>query len=212
MTNDIPLGDLEGYKLERRGKKGIYTASYWHGGKHHRKSLKTTNLKEAQKRLRKLAFQIEQGEYKHLDTTLTIAAMNQLYLDHLKTERRAPKTMVKYTGQLNDFGEHLAGIRVVRANQILPTHMDHYRSARREMWSPYTLYNRCVIIKQLTRWATKRGLIAINPLQDYDLPKPKRPKHACPQHDEVKCILQKVPSQYWLPVLVLACSGIDLPP
>ncbi len=134
--------------------------------------------------------------------------MVELYLEYLRTENRSRKTMLKYTMVLNDFADYLDTQGISKVRKVLPTHFDNYRTARRDQWSSYTLYNLCVVIKQLFKWAGKRELIRKNPLENYDLNKQRRVKHACPTEAEVKRILELVPAEYKLPMLVLAISGM----
>jgi integrase len=208
MTNELPGGSrVPTLKLEQRGQKQTYHASFWHQGKHHRFSLKTSNRKEAERRLLRLAARLEQGEGASTPR-LTVDEGVAKYLEYLRTAHRRPKTVTKYTTLLDNFATFLRDEHVTLLRAIRPTHLDAYRSARLECWKEYTLFNHCIIIKQLFRWLANRGLVQPNPLGQYQVEKPKRQKYPSPLHDEVRNILRLVPSHYRLPIRVLACTGM----
>lgn len=208
MNNEIPYEGFDRYRLEPRGMKRIYSVSYWHNGKHRRKSLKTTNLKVAQRRLREFAYKLEHGEYNEVSRKLTIMALHLQYLDYLRTENRSKKTIAKYTRVLRVFAEFLDSVGIVKAHQLQPTHFDSYRAAHRDDWSPYTLYNYSVVVKQAYKWAARRQLIHRNPLENYELNKRRRVQHACPNEQQIKQILEQLTAEDRLLVLVLAMTGM----
>ena len=97
----IRIGDY--ITIRPRGKKGTWTASYWQDGQHRRQSLQTRNLKIAKERARRLDLEIAEGILPSHKRKVVPISLQQAIDDHesfLKSERRRPKTIVKYKGIL----------------------------------------------------------------------------------------------------------------
>ena len=130
-----------------------------------RQSLKTRNKKVAIDRATTLAASLVNGSYHRPPPSVTIAEAVDNYLEHLKTEDRAPKTIVKYRGIFDQFMEYLRTLDVTRMLQFTATHFDKYRALRKANRHAKTVYTEGVVIKQMFRWARRRKLILENPVE-----------------------------------------------
>jgi hypothetical protein len=99
-NNDrIPVG--ERVTIYRRGRRGIWTAEFSQHDKHCRRSLRTTNKKAALRKAIQLEHELSCGMLKPPTPATTITDAIQQYIEFLKSERRAAKTVVRYRGELN---------------------------------------------------------------------------------------------------------------
>jgi hypothetical protein len=88
------------------GKKKTWSHDYWRDGQQYAQSLKTTNKKVAMQRAQKLDRELMTGAYQPPPAALTISQAIENYLDYLKTENRARKTLVKYRW----YSDHFSGL------------------------------------------------------------------------------------------------------
>jgi integrase len=72
---------------------------------------------------------------------------------------------------------------------------------------PKTVHNDVVVIKQLTNFAVRRGMIRDNPLKDLKLPQPERTPQPCWTRDEVVSILVAASDKYRTLFHFLADTG-----
>jgi len=141
-------------------------------------------------RATKLAAELLDGTLPLQQQKLSAKLAVQQFLSFLGLEKRAPKTLVKYTGVLNRWCDHLDSVGVRYIHQIQPTHFDQYRLKRSQKTkSAKTIYNESVIIKGLLRWAKRRKLIRENALADIPLQKPRHIPKAGPSLTQVNAIL-----------------------
>lgn len=210
MTHDekverTPVGDR--IVIYRRGKKGIYTASFFDGAKHNRKSLKTGNKNVAMKRALELAARLNAGDY-HTAPPVTVKDTSNAYLAYQKTEGRARRTLVRYTGELTTFAEYAAQQGVTKLSKVTMALLDGYRAERLRDHDPATVYHETMVILQLFRWAKKRQMLATNPLTDYETHKPPRKHKKALSFDQVKAILGQCSTRQGAKIATLAMTGI----
>jgi site-specific recombinase XerC len=67
------------------------------------------------------------GTYQQPPPVVSVAQAVEDYLGYLKTESRAPKTLLKYRGILTTLRDFLASQRVTRLHQFAATHFDRFR-------------------------------------------------------------------------------------
>ncbi len=183
----IPVG--EHVTIYSRGKRKIWTADFFENGRHQRQSLKTTNKKIAVHRALVLDSKLSSGTYQPPAPATMITSAKQQYIDHLRAEGRASKTIVRYQGELDALEEfcHRRGVhRLAHVNAVI---MDAYRGERRMSHHPKTVHHETMVIKQLLRWSETRGLIAQNPLRNYRVSKPISEPKPAPTQVEVQQIL-----------------------
>src|SRR5271165_2711390 len=86
------VGDI--VSIFQRNKK--WYANFQRDGKQQRISLGTTSKKEARRRAIQLEAEIIQGLYKRAPAPPALASTIEEYMQFLRTERRASKTLSKY--------------------------------------------------------------------------------------------------------------------
>jgi integrase len=199
-----PLVICEMIKLWRRGKKGIWTAEYWHNGKHHRKSLGTRNQKVAEQEATKLAARILEGTLPEaLKRYPVTQAMND-FIEQARLDGRDHKTIKKYETVFKGWIGHLSSVGVTNLQQIRPEHYEQYRRKQADAGiGGRTIHNHFLVIKQLMNWAKRHRRILDNPLHEMRLIKPKPKKKPVPTLNQVNQILNNASARD-LPVLALA--------
>ncbi len=202
----IRVGD--NVTVSRRGKRGIWTADYWHDRQHRRRSLKTTNKKFALQRATKLSAELADGSYERPLAAAPVRAAADEYVAHLETQGRAPKTIVKYRAALDNLVEFLTQHKVTTLSQMTHLLFDKFRAGRLGLLHRKTVYCESIIVKQLYKWAKRRRLIRENPLADYELEKPPREEAACPGVEQVDRILAALDDRRRAQVSMLAFTGM----
>jgi site-specific recombinase XerD len=172
-----------------RGKKKIWCADFWRDGEHRKQSLKTSNKKVAVERATTLAASLSDGSYHRPLPSVMIAETAEAYMDFLKTEDRARRTIVKYRGILNTLVDFLRELGITRMAQFTATQFDKFRAHRKQDHHVKTLYTEGVVIKQFFRWAKKRRIVLENPLDEIKLAKPKLVPKKGPSMAEIDLIL-----------------------
>src|SRR5262249_19830575 len=139
MTNDrVPIGQR--VTIFPRGKKRVWVADFWQDGQHRRMSLHTANKKIAIERAMKVEVTLADGTFRRpLPKVLIREAVDQ-YLDHLKVEGRAPKTLVKYRGILDTLSSFLTTLGVTRLLQFTAVSFDKFRAMRKPDHHDKTMY------------------------------------------------------------------------
>lgn len=202
----IKIGDR--VTIFRRGKKGTWTAEFSIDGIHKRQSLKTQNKKIATERATQLAAQVTTGQYRTPATEILIDAARDQYLDYLAAENRAPKTIVRYRGELTAFAEFCRGRRVFRLSQITPSLFDGFRKERKAGRTMKTLFHEAMVVKQWLNWCVSRQLLAESPFRNCRVREPvTEPRHA-PTLAEVLQILSLSTLRQRVMLAVLAFTGM----
>ena len=183
----IPIGNR--ITITQRGKKKIWTAEFWDDGQHRRKSLKTTNSKVATDRAMKIEIELLEGTFHKADSEIKLETAIENYLDNLKTEGRARKTIVRYRGELYALRDFQIAKKKCLLRQISPALFDQFRAIRKKDHSLKTLYHEGTVCKSFLYWCVSRELLKQNPLKDYKLAKPPlRPKPS-PHLEEILKVL-----------------------
>ena len=204
-TERIPVGDR--VTIYRRGVKGTYTADFWHSGQHVRKSLRTSNQKIAFQRATKLAAELTGGQYQAEAQTMIPSAVEK-YIAYLQIENRAPRTITRYRGELNTFANFAEAGGARKMTGVTMSLLDQYRAERAIDHEPATIYHETVIIKQLFKWARRRGLVTINPIADYELNKPPRKVKPVLTLDQVNATLRQCTVRQGRMIATLAFTGM----
>jgi integrase len=206
MSKPIRIGDR--VTIYPRGKNRIYCADFWHNDKHGRLSLKTRNRKVAEQRALKLALDLIEGTFKVAPPPMTIRDAIENYFEHLKTEDRAPKTIVRYRGELYAFRDFFELSRILRLGQITIPLFDQFRAHRKKEHGPRSMFHEAVVIKQWLKWCRVRRWLLENPLADYKLSKPKLERRGGPCLEQVNQILRKAKGPNYTLYAVLAFTGM----
>jgi integrase len=191
-----------------RGKKNIWCADFWRDGRHCRQSLKTANKKLALQRAMRLELELAAGTFQPPPPPVTVRQAVEEYLAFLETERRAPRTLVKYRGILERLVAFLDERRVTRLAQFSVSLFDGFRARRKPNHHPKTMYTEGVVVKQFCKWARSRKLLAENPVADFKLAKPPLEPREGPSLAQVERVLGALPGPERTPVAVLAFTGM----
>ena len=207
MTNNrIQIGDR--VTIFPRGKTGTYTADFWQGSEHRRKSLKTRNVKVARQRALRLELQLATGEFTSLPKPKTITEATDDYIRYLETEGRRRKTTVRYRGILKVFQQFAASADVELLQQVSPVLIDAYRAGRKKLLAPKSMRNEGVLLKSFFRWCQQRRLITENPLQHMTFPKPIPKRRGGPSLAQINRILSTAKGLRRIQFAVLAFTGM----
>jgi integrase len=198
------IGDL--VSIFKRGSN--WHANFQSNGKQQRTSLKTSSKKEARRRALLLEASLLKGEYQSADKRTELAAAVVDYLNHLKTERRAKKTISKCELTLKRL-EKLAFAHHVRTLQQVDLKLiDAYRAGRvAAKAKPKTVHNETVIIRQLINFALARNMIKADPLKGLKLKSPKPTRQPCWSRAEVEKILAAAAGFHQSALILLAETG-----
>jgi site-specific recombinase XerD len=200
-----PVGEI--VRIFRRGR--IWWANFQRGGSQHRRTLKTTNRKEARRLALLLEADLLGGRYQAKVKAATVDEAVENYLSHLRTERRASKTLTKYEAVLARLGELLRARRAASLMDLDIRAVDAYRKARVDARAaPKTIYTETVIIRQLVNFAISRGLIAEDPLRGLKITEPRPTPQPCWSPPEVERILAASPETHRAALTILADTGM----
>jgi integrase len=202
----IPVG--ERVTIYSRGKRNIWTADFFENGRHQRQSLKTTNKKIAIRRALALESKLSSGTYQPPAPATRFSAAKQQYIAHLKAEGRAPKTIVRYQGELDALERFCDQRGISRLSQVSPAIVDAYRADRRKTHHPKTVHHETMVFKQLLRWCETRRLIAENPLRNYRVSKPISQPKPAPSLLQVQQILTAATAEQRVVFGCLAFTGM----
>ena len=158
----IRIGDR--VTIFRRGKKKIWCADFWRDGQHRRQSLKTADKKVAMGRGTKLAATLVDGTYHRPVPAVTIAETTDSYIEYLKTEDRARKTISKYRGIFDALLNFLREHGVTCMGQVTATHFDKFRAYHKQDHAVKSLYTDSIVVKQLFRWLGEREFVRVHPI------------------------------------------------
>jgi integrase len=178
-----------------------WTADFWYRGRHYRKSLKTKNQKHAVAEATKLAAKLIEGSH---TGAIKRYLIEQAVLDFLETVRlnqRAKRTLAQYTRHLNLWSGHLKTLGLKHIDQVLPEHFDSFR--RSLTVSRRTVHNYFRSANALMRWAKRYRRIAENPLEEMRVPKPRPPEKPVPSMKQINSILKKARRED-LPIFAMA--------
>jgi integrase len=212
MTRDTELSDRirvgDRVTIYRRGKRGTYTAEFWHQDQHHRRSLRTINRKVAVQRAVRIDHDLAQGHYTPRPPVITLGDAVERYLRCLETEGRARKTLVRYKGELEALCAFVEGQGVTRLSGLTLALFDDFRGQRRRDHARVTMFHEGIVAKQLMKWCISRGLLSTDPLANYKLTKPRLAPKPAPTLSQVNAILGHCSPAARIRVSVLAFSGM----
>ncbi|MCA9054835.1 MAG: tyrosine-type recombinase/integrase, partial [Planctomycetaceae bacterium] len=194
--------------IYRRGR--TWWASYQLDRQQQRESLRTSNRKEARRKAQIIDVELQQGNRAAPVPQLALGTAILEYLDHLKVEGRAVKTLEKYEHVLTLMQELAFQRRLINLSQLNLRFIDHYRGFRKAFHncSPKTIHNETTIIRQMVNFALSRQLLAKDPLKGLRNPKPRPTKQPCWSPDEVEQILLAAKEPQRSIYLLLADTGM----
>ncbi|MEQ8851175.1 site-specific integrase [Gimesia sp.] len=157
-------------------RNGVWYINMQIRGKQMRKSLKTSNKKEARARALALERELLKG-----DTVKTVESEPVLITDAIealiqscKTEELRPKTISKYRQVLKDVAEFAESRNLYKLEQLDVRFVDAYRQHRKQKGAkPKTIYTEVGVIRRLLLFAKTRRMIDEDPLEGLRLTEPK---------------------------------------
>lgn len=207
MNKIIAIGDR--VKIIRRGKKKICTAEFSHEGKHCRKSLKTSNHKEAVRRATQLAAELSSGEFRKEVERISLGDAQELYLSQLAFDGSAKSTLERYRGELNTFIQYCNSKQIRNLTQIKPLHFDDFRKIRASTHALTTVYHESMVIKQFLSWCVSRHLLIDSPLKGIKIPSVKSNcRRLVPTLAQVYQILEGLSASQKIMLAILAFTGM----
>lgn len=197
----------EHVRIYQRGR--TWYANFQLDRRQRRQSLHTSSKKEARRRAIQLEAEILQGRYRTVAPPPPLKTVIEEYVEFLKTERRAPKTMTKYVKVFERVLALAEQRRVGPISGVDLKFVDAFRSQRVQAGvAPKTLFTETVIVRQVVNFALSRGHLHEDPLKGLLLKKPKSAPQPCWTAAEVEKILQASPEKDRGKFLVLADSGM----
>ncbi|MCD4728589.1 MAG: tyrosine-type recombinase/integrase, partial [Pirellulales bacterium] len=149
------------------------------------------------------------GNYEPAVKPPTVEKVIVDYRKYLRAERRSTKTLAKYDHAFKrvvDLAQRRSARSIMDINLAF---VDAFRAERvAEGAAPKTVHNDTVTIRQLTKFAVRRGLIAKDPLQGLKLAKPKPTPQPCWTRDEVQKIIAAAAEPYRSLLIVLSETGM----
>jgi len=187
----------------------VWHANFQHEGRQQRKSLKTRSKKEARRQAVRLEAGLIDGRYEQQIRAPAIQKVIHAYMSHLRTERKAKKTL----GKCELTFKRLAVLAAARkARTILDINLqfvDAYQAERVTTGAaPKTVVNETVIIRQLVNFALARSMINSDPLRNLKIKKPKRTRQPCWSFAERERILTAAKGYYRPALVLLAETGM----
>ncbi len=213
MPHDPPynqserIGDLVRIFL----KGNTWWANCQVNGRQRRRSLHTTSKKEARRRALLLEADLLRGKLPSEGHAGSVASTIEAYRSYLKSEKRAPKTLVKYNGVLNRLHKLADSLKVRTMAGIDLRFIDAYRKQRtEEEAADKTIYNETMIVRQLVNFAKSRRLLTSDPLAGLKLREPKPAPQPCWTQDEVNQILATANPAHRAAFTILADTGLRI--
>jgi integrase len=214
MTNSGKTGDPNPYEkiadrvaIFHRGD--IWYANFQQDGKQRRISLKTKSKKQARTMAIRLEADLQDGTYKRPKTAPSIKSVTDSYLQYLRTESKAPKTIQKVELVVRRALDLAERRRLHSVADIDLTFVDAYRSERvAAAAKPKTVLNETVIVRQIVNFALSRKLVDEDPLAGLKLKKPKLTEQPCWTRAEVDRILAASDGWHRDALLILAETGM----
>ena len=188
---------------------GIWYANFQHNKRQIRKSLETGNKKLARSRAARIDIELTAGLWKPAVDNVPVAKVVEAYLTMLETEARAATTLTKYRHVLGLIAGLVEERRVQDMSGLDMTFLDAYRKRRTDAGKKAkTIYNECVILRQLIHFALLRNTLASDPMKGVKMPKPKPTKQPCWIRSEVTAILAAATEQVRPALTLLAELGL----
>jgi integrase len=192
----IQIGDH--VTIRRRGKKRTWTADFTQDGAHCRQSLKTSNIKFAKERARRLDLEIAEGMFpgrRKKPVKMPLLQAIDEYELFLKSESRQPKTLVKVKGILaRKFAPFAASVGVIHLQDVTLRLIDQFRAKRSTEIGERSMHNDGSALKTFLGWCAERDLIAVNPLGTRKFRRPKQKPIGGPTLEQVNQVLANCPA------------------
>jgi len=196
--------ELVGDQVRIFQRSGQWYANFQHEGRQRRQSLHTRSKKEARRRAIRLEAGLMSGQFAGAVNVPMLATTIERYLQFLKNEGRAPKTIQKYRKVFDRLKELAGRRRITKISGVGLELIDAYKAQRVvDKAAKKTIHTELVVIRQLVNFALSRKMITVDPLTNLKLKKPKLRPQPCWSHEQMEKILAaaKEPQRSMLAVL-----------
>jgi integrase len=207
-ADSIRIGDM--VQIRPRGKRGIYTAEFFHNGHHRRRSLKTTRLDIARQRAIKLEADLAVGEYKARPRALSLVEAKDDFIAAKRGEGLKSKTLGKYKNWLGAFVELAETHNVRFLHQCTDRLFDQFRAKRQETQGPKSMEGGLTIIKSFFKFFAggTRDVLAVNPVRRCKIRKAPPKEQFTPTLKQVNGILEAASGQRKIQFAIAAFTGL----
>ena len=151
-------------RLAPRGKKGIYSASFYYKGKHCRKTLKTADEATA---IQRAASVVRASiDFKPIEFSAPAVSFQggfEMYLHYLKSNRSSPQTIQQFRLRNKAFLDYLKSIDVNSFAEITPRHADLFRAHIQKSRGANTTFGYYKCVRAMLRFLKSRDLIERDP-------------------------------------------------
>ncbi len=207
-------GIMVGHRVVRRadGTESVckpWFAKWYENGKERSRSLKTTNKQAAIRVAMDLDKQLSAGMGLPR-RSISMEELTTAYLDTKRGQRRAPKTLQKYTSSLSQFSERLPLDVQANAARLTADHFWEFSNflTKTKGDAEGTWYDKLMILKQLGRWGHANSKLAKHPFKDCKIPEPVPTKQPCFTPEQAAAIIAAAEGQMRAIVTVLLYTGI----
>lgn len=194
-------------------RNGAWYINMQFRGKQIRKSLKTSNKKEARSRALALERELLNGDTAKTVSTepVLIADAIEALMQSCEAEELRPKTIKKYKQVLKDVNDFAESHNFYHLYQLDFGFVDLYRQFRKQQGAkPKTIHTEMGVIRRLVRFAKTRRLIAEDPLEGLRLSEPKTEPQPFWVQDEVDQILKSCSKLHRALFTLLAETGMRI--
>lgn len=200
-----PVG--EHVRIYRRGKTWYET--FQRHRKQYRRSLKTTNKKQAIRKALKTEAEIAAGIWQPAVETATVERAVAAYWEKQQGGELAAKTLQKYQTLLERFKAFAAYRQVRDLAGIDLAFVDAYAKSRRDAKrKAKTIYNELSFLRQLINFVISRKMVPNDPLAGWVPKKPKPTEQPCWTLEQVQRILAASPPEIRSAFVLLAETGM----
>ena len=207
-TTKILVRGFGHVRLAPRGKKGIYSVSFYYKGKHCRKTLKTADEATAiQRAASAVRSAIDRKPIEFPDQEISFQDGFDIYLSYLKSNGSSPSTIQQFRTRNRVFLDYLSSIGIRRFGEITPRHADLFRSHVRKSRGASTTFGYYKCVRAMLRFLVSRDLIERDPFLRLKFSRPQFRRSVKPTLDEVNRILARVDDRFVVPISALAFLG-----
>jgi integrase/recombinase XerD len=201
--------ELVGDQVRIFQRSGQWYANFQHEGRQRRQSLHTRSKKEARRRAIRLEAGLMSGQFAGAVNVPMLATTIERYLQFLKNEGRAPKTIQKYRKVFDRLKELAGRRRITKISGVGLELIDAYKAQRVvDKAAKKTIHTELVVIRQLVNFALSRKMITVDPLTNLKLKKPKLRPQPCWSHEQMEKILAAAKEPQRSMLAVLAETGM----
>lgn len=205
-----------GKRVYYKDGKGIvatkFSAEYTdHNGKQLCRSLETTNVALARRKVLKIQEQLEKGIEQPAASRITIEELIEKYHENVKMKGAAPKTVKKYKADLDKLKDFCNEKNIRLARQFSENDLYAYRQylAGKE-YADKTIQGAIVLAKQMFKWAWRQKLIVIYSLEAVSFPKAKAGPQPCFTTEQVEALIKEGIGEEKLAFALMGYAGLRI--